>query len=262
MKTTAFLLLVGALVSTPVFSQDTDHRDPCKAMPADGSVEAKYFLPFDAFDRELRAALTKEDALALAFLVKFPLRVNAPGGAYSLDDAQALQTHFQEVFSTSVRKAILDQPIDEIGCNIEGVMYGQGVIWVNATKRGYEIEVVNDEETLPALPKGSPQTKYICQTQTHRVVVDALADGALRYRAWNKPRAISEKPDLEILGGKDSFEGSDICAYPVWTFKNGQTAYRAEGALGCYGEVEPPKDATGRLVVTVPGKPDEEAWCF
>ena len=231
-------------------------------MPADGSAEAKYFLTFDVFDRELRAALTKQNALALAFLVKFPLRVNAPGGAYSLDDAQALQTHFQMVFSPSVRKAILDQPIDEIGCNIEGVMYGQGVIWVNATKRGYEIEVVNDEETLPPLPKGTPQINYICQTQTHRVVVDTGLDGAFRYRAWNKPRAIPEKPDLEILGGKDSFEGSDICAYPIWTFKNGRTVYRIEGALGCYGEVEPPKDATGRLVVTVPGKPDEEMWCF
>jgi len=195
-------------------------------------------------------------------LVKFPLRVNAPGGAYSLDDAKALRTHFQQVFSPSVRKAILEQPFDEIGCNIEGAMYGPGVIWVNATKRGYEIEVVNDEETLPSLPKGTPQIKYICQTQTHRVVVDAPSGGELRYRAWNKPRAISEKPDLEILGGKDSFEGSDICAYPVWTFKNGQTTYRAQGALGCYGEIEPPKDATGRLVVTVPGKPDEEAWCF
>jgi hypothetical protein len=231
-------------------------------MPAEGSVEAKYFLTFDAFDRELRAALIRQDTLALAFLVRFPLRVNAVGGAYSLDDAQALQTHFQEVFSPSLRKAILEQPIDQIGCNIEGVMYGPGVIWVNATKRGYAIEVVNSEETSPAFPNGLPQTKYICQTQTHRVVVDSLADGALRYRAWNKPRAISEKPDLEILGGKDSFEGSDICAYPIWTFKNGQTTYRAEGALGCYGEVEPPKDATGRLVVAVPGKPDEEAWCF
>jgi hypothetical protein len=174
--------------------------------------------------------------------------------------------HFQEVFNPDVRKAILDQPAKDQGCTIEGVMYGPGVIWVNASERGYAVEVVNREATphpSAAQPK-APKIKYICQTQTHRIVIDTIAGGALRYRAWNKPRAVTDASDLEIAKGEGTFEGSNVCAYPVYTFKNGAAVYRVDGGLGCWGDNEsgPPKGATGRLEVSAAGKPPSEFWCY
>ena len=246
--------------------QQARPTDPCNGISYSRPSGANDFLTFDRFDRELRVAIAKQDAVALAFLVRFPLTVNDEDGSTSLNNPAALKTHFQEVFNPEVRKAILDQPAKEQGCMIEGVMYGPGVIWVNGSERGYAIEVVNREATrhFSAAQSKAPKIKYICQTQTHRIVIDTVEGGALRYRAWNKPRPVTEAPDLEIAKGEGTFEGTNVCAYPAFTFKNGAAAYRVDGGLGCWGDNEPgpPKGATGRLEVSVADKPPSESWCF
>jgi hypothetical protein len=234
-------------------------------MPVDGSVAAKNFLSFDQFDRELRVAITRQDALDLAFLVTFPLRVNDGGGTISIDDAAALKTHFQEVFTSAVRKEILSEKFDDLGCNAEGVGYGRGVIWVNASERGYSIRSVNRDwiPPGPANQWNTPKIDFVCQTQTHRIIVETLPGETLRYRSWNKPQFVTGSPDLEITRGEGTFEGTNVCAVPVYTFKNGTTVYRVDGGLGCFGDSDGlPKDATGRLEVTEAGKPVADSWCY
>jgi hypothetical protein len=264
MRRSILFFALGAFVfASAMLAQNANLSDPCNAK-TEGS---KNFLSFDQFDKELRSALNWQDALALAFLVNFPLRVNeATGGTISIDDAAALKTHFQEVFNPAVRNEILSEKNDHVGCMTEGIMYGRGVIWVNASERGYAIEVVNRDAIPPFKMNNwnTPAIKYICQTQTHRIVVDTVKGGDLRYRAWNKPRPLTEAPDLEISTGDGTFEGSNVCAVPIYTFKKGAAVYRVEGGLGCFGDNEPgpPKDATGQLIVTVKDKPAVEAWCY
>jgi hypothetical protein len=258
-----FFALAAVLSVPPMLAQDVQLSDPCHAMTA----KSKNFLTFEKFDKELRIALTRQDALALAFLVTFPLRVNdAARGTFSINDAAALKTHFQEVFTPAVRKAILSEKNDNMGCMTEGVMYANGVIWVNASERGYAIWSVNRDAVPPYKMNkwNTLTTKYICQTQTHRIVVDIVTGGDLRYRAWNKPRPLTDSPDLEILKGDGTFEGTNFCAVPIYTFKKGTAIYRIEGGLGCFGDNEPgpPKNATGQLVVTLKDKPAVEAWCY
>jgi hypothetical protein len=258
------LALALAISSTAMFAQDARSIDPCHAKPTEGRA-AKNFLTFDQFDKELRVAITRQDAVALAFLVTFPLRVNDAGGTISLDDAAALKTHFQEVFTPAIRKEILGQKTEDLGCSVEGVMYGRGVIWVNASERGYSIWVVNRDSglTQPANRWDALKIDYVCQTQMHRVVVDTVAGGVLRYRSWNKPRSVTGAPDLELKKGDGSFEGTDLCAVPIYTFKNGSATYKVEGGLGCYADSDGiPKGATGRLEVTVADKPPTDLWCY
>ncbi len=78
----------------------------------------------------------------MAFLVQFPLRINSETGKYSLNDPAALQSRFQEVFPAAVRKAILDQKVQEISCRDEGIAYGNGDAWVNVAKFGFAIESI------------------------------------------------------------------------------------------------------------------------
>ena len=250
---------------SPKAVQDARPVDPCNAKPDAGSAEARSFLTFDKINKELRIALTRQDAVALAFLVIFPLRVNDAGATMSLDNAAALKAHFQDVFTLAVRKEILSQD-DDFGCGIEGIGYGRGVIWVNASQRGYAIWSVN-RDAVPPYPVNKwniPKIEYICQTQTHRIVIDTVAGGALRYRAWNKPRPVTEAPDLEIAKGEGTFEGTNVCAYPVYAFKNSSALYRVDGGLGCWSDNEPGplKGATGRLEVSVAGKPPSESSCY
>jgi hypothetical protein len=257
--------LSAALSSVPAFTQVAPLSDPCHAMPAGGAVSAKNFLTFDQFDKELRVALTKQDAVALAFLVTFPLRVNDAGGTISLNDAAALKTHFQEVFTPAVRKEILSEKNDAVGCNVEGIGYARGVIWVESSERGYAIWSVNRDAVtpFPATRPNTPRIEYVCQTQTHRIVIDSAVGGALRYRSWNRPRPVTEAPDLEIAKGVSSFEGTDLCTVPIYTFRNGTATYTIDGGLGCAGDSDgPPKGSTGRLEVSVAGNAAIGSWCY
>ena len=268
----ALSIFVWELSLVPIFAQPAAGKDPCHAIPAEGSMAAKNFLSFDRFDKELRAALTKQDAVALAFLITFPLRVNDAGGTISLDNAAALKTHFQEVFTPAVRKEILSEnfsdlvkPYDVYGCPDEGIGYRRGVIWVNASERGYAISAVN-RDWVPPYPVNKwwiPKIEYVCQTETHRIAIETLTGRTLRYRSWNKPRSVAERPDLEILKGDGTFEGTNVCAYPVYTFRSGTAVYRVAGGLGCWGDAEgAPKEATGQLEVTVADKQPISSWCY
>jgi len=260
------LFALAALLSTSVaLAQSATPTDPCGAMPTGKTSAAKSFLAFDQFSRELRAALATQDALAMAFLVKFPLRVGDANGSISINDAGALNAHFQEVFTPAVRKEILDGKSNDFACNVEGIGYARGVIWVEASDRGYAIKTVNRDAAPPFNDGKSkvPHTDYICQTQSHRIVIDTTGDAAPRYRSWNKPKPITEVPDLEIAKGEQTFEGSDVCAVPVWTFKRGTAVYTVEGSLGCYESNHPPPEgATGDLDVTVAGKQVSTVWCY
>jgi hypothetical protein len=257
------IALFFALIPEAALAQDARRSDPCAAMRDGG--KAKDFLNFEQFDKELRVALTKQDPVALAFLVSFPLRVNDSGGSISLNDPAALKTHFQEVFTPAVRQAILREKNDDPVCDVEGLVYGRGVIWVESSDRGYAVSSVNRDAVPPfKANNGESETvRYVCQTHTHRIVIDTVAHGELRYRSWNRPRSVTELPDLQLAKGEGTFEGSDVCAYPIYTFKNGGTEYRVTGGLGCFSDTDgPPKDTTGRIDVTVPGKPATGSWCY
>jgi len=244
--------------------QSANALDPCGAMPKSDAA-AKHFLTFAAFDKELRDALEHQDAVALSFLVQFPLRVNDNGGTISIDDASALKTHFQEVFTPAVRKEILADHDEPGGCGIEGVGYGRGVLWVQASDRGYAIYVVNRDSVAPYASGNTAKINYVCQTQTHRIAIDTLADGTLRYRSWNKPRPVTGEPDLDLKPGTQSFEGTNVCAFPVYTFKSGKTEITIDGGLGCGPDSGPdasPKDATGHLRITIADKTVTDVWCY
>lgn len=221
-----------------------------------GAGETATFL---AFDRELRAAVTARDPAAVALLARFPLRVNTGHGSYSLNDPAILQARFQEVFSPAVRRAILDQKPAEVFCNYTGVMYGSGQVWVNTGKYGYAIQAINltgGASSDAARP--DYEVAFVCRAEKHRIVIDVSPAGVPRYRAWNRPHATTEKPDLEVAAGKKDYEGAGPCAAAIWTFHGGGTTYSVEEA-GC---APAPKGATGQLTVSAGGKTPAEWWCY
>jgi len=252
------LALLFPMVASAAICQETKLSDTCD-LSVLGARDTKGFL---AFDKELRAAIARQDPVALAFLVKFPLRVNSYTGKYSLDDPAALQSHFQKVFPLAVRSAILDQKLEDFFCNYEGVSYGSGEVWVNPTRLGYAINVVNLRSEAQSARAVKRQMDFICRTEKYRIAVDSDDRGA-RYRTWNLPHPISAVPDLEIRNGVQTFEGTGLCGGPVWTFTNGKATYRVEGGFGCVADDNaPPKDATGRLEVLVAGQEKLREWCY
>jgi hypothetical protein len=106
--------------------------------------------------------------------------------------------------------------------------------------------------------------EFVCETDKHRIIVDASATGVGRYRAWNKPRPLTQKPDLELLNGKWSSEGSGPCRYDLFTFTNGKTQYEIGELPGCgAGDADsPPQSAIGQLEVVSGDKTESTSWCY
>lgn len=257
MRTFFALILILSITASAQSPTDIAKPDNKPSHPPNQTLEQ--------FNKELRIALIKQDIVALAFLVEFPLRVNDDGGTISLDNPAALKTHFNEVFTPAVRKAILDSKEDGRTSNDFGIGYGFGVIWVKQTGRGnYAIQVVNRDAVIPGPRASRDQSKleYVCTTSTHRIAIETTPDGNLRYRSWHLPRPITSAPDLTILRGKQTFEGTGLCAEPIYIFKNGDTTYKLSGRLGCAPDA--PELATGDIEITSSRFPADQthAWCF
>jgi hypothetical protein len=251
-------LVFLSLLPKPAFSQAADLGENCD-LSVLGATDNKSFLEFD---REVRYALSNQNAGVMALLVKPSLRVSDDRGTFYIEDARSLQSRFQEIFTPAVRDKVLKQRPETLTCFYNGVMYGDGVVWVNYTSQRYAIGAVN----VPASshPPKSPErtVEFACNADKHRVIVDAVGDGAPRYRAWTKPHSLTEKPDLELAGGKREFEGSGVCAYTIWKFSSGGTEFDVDEPQACYEESSPPPaDSTGMLEVSVPGKPAVSWWC-
>ncbi len=251
---TSLLLLVSACAG---LAQNARIGGSCD-LAAVGLADTKAFL---RFDRELRDALSRQDPAALALLVRFPLRINDARGSYSLNEPLALQSHFMEVFPPVVREAVLKAKAENVFCNYGGIMYGDGEVWVGVSSKRYVVQAIN----LPG-PRGSttgptPKLRFVCDAEKHRVVIDTDTDNKPRYRAWNKPRPLSEKPDVEISMGSADMQGTGPCAHSVWTFMKGATKYTVE-EIGCVPESDEAKDATGTLEVSVGGKQVALWWCY
>ncbi|MDE3166961.1 MAG: hypothetical protein KGN36_14235 [Acidobacteriota bacterium] len=253
MRIAASLAMLLLTAAGAVEAQGTRLGDGCDL----AVVGAKDTAGFLAFDRELRAAVTARDPAATALLVEFPLRVNTGHGSYSLNDPAMLQARFAEVFSPSVRRAIVEQKAGEVFCNSTGVMYGSGLVWAGIARQGYAIQVIN----LPAdasRETAGREVAFVCRTERHRVVIDVTAAGVPRYRSWNRPHAPTDPPDLEIAAGKRDYEGTGPCAAAIWTFHAAATTYSLEEA-GC---APAPKGATAQLTVSTGGKTLAEWWCY
>lgn len=215
---------------------------------------------FLQFDREFRYALSNGDAEVMAVLVNPSLRVNDNRGTYYLKDARSLQLRFEDVFPIKLREVVLKERPEELECLPNGLMYGDGNVWVEFTGQRFAVASVN----IPASfnrTESSSKVEFVCNADKHRVIVDASGD-VLRYRAWSKPHSLLDKPDLEILGGRRGSEGSGSCRYSTWSFARAGVTYSLEGPGGCFEQGhEPPSDSSGSLTVSIADKPDTSWWC-
>lgn len=255
-----FALSTAAVSQTPPHVSDMPYSGaPCTASGGI-SPSAQQVQVFRRFDAELRSALERNDAAALAFLIRFPLRVNTSKGELLIPDAESLDGHYAQIFTTEVRSDVLATASDDYICRYdEGLGYKRGILWVSTDGHRFTLGTVNVRDTQATSKKSA--LVYTCETKSHRIAIDELEDGGFRYRSWNKPKSLSVAADVDLAHGKEEFQGTGVCAYSVYTFTSGDAVYEVDGGLGCTDGSEPAK-ATGHLSVTIDGKQVTEGWCF
>ena len=101
---------------------------------ASGAQADEYDIPpavVERFARDFQEALSKRDAVRVASMVRFPLRVNTEGaGPLRLRKAQLLK-EFDQVFPAPVVKEVLAQDPAQLFHNYQGVMFGNGAVWAD-----------------------------------------------------------------------------------------------------------------------------------
>jgi hypothetical protein len=255
-----FALAVLLLAALTAHAQSEDRSDCMREVT--GSDDIK---PFQRFDHDFRIALEHRDAAAMAQLAQFPLRVNfADGSNVLLTDPGTLQKQFERVFTPALRVAVRDQVPGDLICKYsDGFGYALGSVWVHpAGADGKQLRIVAVNVPGGALTESKAGAiDLACSTKQFRIIVDATGKtNAWRYRVWNLPHGLSEKPDLELTGTRD-FEGTSPCTHRVWQFRNADATYELDEAGGC-GPDAPPRNAAAQLVVSIGGETKLQSWCF
>jgi hypothetical protein len=96
------------------------------------------------FVARLKRAVAADDRAAVAAMVSYPLTVNAPGGrSMTYRNAAALSASYARVFTPEVKAAVAAAKADDLFSRDQGLMIGNGEIWMNERGGAMKIITVN-----------------------------------------------------------------------------------------------------------------------
>lgn len=106
------------------------------AAPTEGGARArindllgnadKYERVFNALQRGVAA----NDRAAVAALMRYPVRVSMDGKTAKVANAAAFQRDYDRIVTPALAKLIAEQKFDTLFVNWQGVMLGQGEVWL------------------------------------------------------------------------------------------------------------------------------------
>ncbi|MGE6461042.1 hypothetical protein ACQKC7_04585 [Pseudoalteromonas tetraodonis] len=196
------------------------------------------------------SAFKAHDKTAIAAHIRYPLKRRYP--LPDIKNEAGFITRFDEVFDDELVAVIGSSNIntdwDSVGWR--GIMLNNGVIWVdtdgkviavntqNTTEQAHaEKLIAQDKQSLHSSIKTFHKPILDWKTENYRVRVDNLGDGNFRYVSWSIDKSPSDKPDIVLINGDITFEGSGGNHH--YTFKNGRYSYILHvTVIGC--DTSPP----------------------
>ncbi|WP_418608578.1 hypothetical protein ACNSN2_03480 [Pseudoalteromonas sp. US3C1013] len=196
------------------------------------------------------AAFKAHDKTAIAAHIRYPLKRQYP--LPDIKNEAEFINRFDEVFDDELVAVIGSSNIntdwDSVGWR--GIMLNNGVMWVdtdgkviavntqNSTEQAHaEKLIAQNKQSLHSSIKTFQKPILDWDTAKYRVRVDDLGDGNFRYASWSIDKSPSDKPDIVLINGDITFEGSGGNHH--YTFKNGRYSYVLQvTVIGC--DTSPP----------------------
>jgi hypothetical protein len=121
----AAALLIALLFVVPAAAQTADE--------VNGRIEMVLgdHTKFEAAFAAVQAAVADEDADALAALVSYPITIRSGPEELTIDDVEAFAQHYEEIMTEEIVTAITDQTYESLFVNSDGVMFGNGQVWLS-----------------------------------------------------------------------------------------------------------------------------------
>ena len=182
------------------------------------------------------AAFKAHDKAAIAAHIRYPLKRQYP--LPDIKNEAEFINRFDEVFDEELVAVIGSSNIntdwDSVGWR--GIMLNNGVMWVdtegkviavntqNTTEQAHaEKLIAQDKQSLHSSIKAFQKPILDWETVNYRVRIDDLGDRNYRYVVWSIDKNSSDKPDIVLINGDITFEGSGGNHH--YTFKNGRYSY-------------------------------------
>ena len=126
-------ILGSLLLSNIVFAATP--QEQCKSNGVDYAVAKKFVVEF-------KEGLSHKNAKKLAKFMDYPVRVNGPNNShYTIKSKASFIKEFPQLFNEQSVQAILND--NEIFCNAQGAMLGNGKIWYHTYGDKAMIFVIN-----------------------------------------------------------------------------------------------------------------------
>jgi hypothetical protein len=103
-----------------------------------------------AFLATLQDALTMENHLRVASLVKYPLEAWADGQTLKIRSSSDLLAHYRDIFDPSLRRLIAEVRVDARAIGADGVVLDGGRLCLRAGDKGRALKIVKIGEPVTA----------------------------------------------------------------------------------------------------------------
>ena len=123
--------LLAVCLAGPVLAQDPGPTTDQAIRDVLGGDPAEYRRVVEGF----QAALRDGDAKAAAAFVSYPIGVTVGGRSVSIPDAAAFIADYARIVTPEIAAAVDRQPFDDLFVRDQGVMLGDGEVWISAVCR-------------------------------------------------------------------------------------------------------------------------------
>jgi hypothetical protein len=192
--------------------------------------------------RSFIAAVKNQDKTWISNHVEYPLNRMYP--ILSIKNKKVFLARFNAIFDKTLVKQITTSNIEKDWSVMgwRGIMLLDGVIWLNESgnliavnyqsqqeKKYRETLIQNDKKNIHASIRDYKSPEFIGHTKDYLVRIDQMEDNTYRYSSWKKGEKMSMLPDLILLKGQLSIEGS--IGNQIFEFINGEYKYLIQDDL-------------------------------
>ncbi len=154
LKLLAALGLALALSAFPAVAQ-TDADTDAAVDSALGDHTA-YRTAFDAIHK----AVADGDKAGFAAWVSYPIALTAGGKEMTIKDAKHFEEHYDTILTDEIKNAIATQKWQDLFVNYQGIMYGNGQVWLNGICKDdkcaeFDVKIITIQSTADITPKAN-----------------------------------------------------------------------------------------------------------
>lgn len=127
----------AAHASPPAHAMSSDSHNPYEVAGIDDPAE------FTAYFAKLQTAVKNNKPAEVAALIAYPMNLNKDNKTYVIYSKDELVKKYDRIFTSLVRDKLLAQKADKLFVNYQGVMVGDGELWIGERNNKLGVIAVN-----------------------------------------------------------------------------------------------------------------------